>query len=235
MHFLHCLFSFYFDGKGACTSMDGYLTIAGEATDSFVEKKSRFIGAICPAKTEAEAQAFIHARTKAHWDAKHNVYAYVLDGGSVCRFSDDGEPQGTAGIPVLDVLRKEGLTDCVVVVTRYFGGILLGGGGLVRAYSHAAKLAVDAAGVVEMRRCLAGHIGCDYAQYGWLPALLADHDASITQTLFEENVTVCFSLPVPQRAGLEKALTERSAGRLEPAFTGEDFIPYPVIGGEKED
>lgn len=216
-------------------STDAYLTIGGEGTDFFVEKKSRFIGAICPVKTEAEAQAFIHARTKAHWDAKHNVYAYVLDGGSVCRFSDDGEPQGTAGIPVLDVLRKEGLTDCAVVVTRYFGGILLGGGGLVRAYSHAAKLAVDAAGVVEMRRCAVGELVCDYAQYGWVPALLAEHGARLTQTQFEEHVTVGFSLPIPQREALLAALTERSAGGLEPIFTGEMFVPHPIAGRAEAD
>lgn len=216
-------------------STDAYLTIGSEGTDFFVEKKSRFIGAICPVKTEAEAQAFIRARTKAHWDAKHNVYAYVLDGGSVCRFSDDGEPQGTAGIPVLDVLLKEGLTDCAVVVTRYFGGILLGGGGLVRAYSHAAKLAVDAAGVVEMRRCVLGELVCDYAQYGWVPAFLAEHGARLTQTQFEEQVTVGFSLPIPQREALLAALTERSAGGLAPVFAGEMFVPHPVAGRGETD
>ena len=206
-----------------------YLTVAKAAVDEFTEKRSRFIGAIQPVTTEEEALAFIRARTKEFWDAKHNVYAYVLEGGSLCRFSDDGEPQGTAGIPVLDVLRKEGLTDCAVVVTRYFGGILLGGGGLVRAYSHAAKLAVDAAGVVEMRRCLLGEIPCDYAQYGWLPAFLAEQGAVVTDTRFEEAVTVCFSLPAEGKERLEAALTDRSAGRLTAAFTGEDFTPFPRV------
>lgn len=205
-----------------------YLTIAREAVDEFVEKRSRFMGAIKPVTTEEEALAFIREKQKKYWDATHNVYAYVLDGGNLCRFSDDGEPQGTAGIPVLDVLRKEGLTDCVVVVTRYFGGILLGGGGLVRAYSHGAKIAVDAGGVVEMRRCLLGHVVCDYAQYGMLPALLAEQGATLTDTRFGEAVTVGFSVAVEGREQLEAAVIDRSNGRLSATFTGEEWVPCPV-------
>ncbi len=205
-----------------------YLTIAKAAVDEFVEKKSRFIGAIQPVTTEEEALAFIRARQKQYWDATHNVYAYVLDGGNLCRFSDDGEPQGTAGIPVLDVLRKEGLTDCAVVVTRYFGGILLGGGGLVRAYSHGAKIAVDAGGVVEMRLCLQGEVVCDYSQYGWVPAFLMEQGATVTDSVFEEAVTVRFTLPQEGREALEAALVDRSNGRLSAVFTGEEWAPFPV-------
>lgn len=208
-----------------------YLTVAKAAVDEFTEKRSRFIGAIQPVTTEEEALAFIRARQKEFWDAKHNVYAYVLEGGNLCRFSDDGEPQGTAGIPVLDVLRKEGLTDCAVVVTRYFGGILLGGGGLVRAYSHSAKMAVDAAGVVEMRRCLLGEIDCDYSQYGWIPAFLAEEGATVTDTRFGEGVTVCFSIPQEGRGHLEATLIDRSNGRLSAAFTGEDWAAFPIKRG----
>ena len=205
-----------------------YLTIAKEATDEFVERKSRFMGFIKPVTTEEEALSFIREKQKKYWDATHNVYAYVLNGGNLCRFSDDGEPQGTAGIPVLDVLRKEGLVDCVVVVTRYFGGILLGAGGLVRAYSHGAKIAVDAAGVVEMRKCLLGEITCDYAQYGMIPALLAEHSANITDTRFGEAVTVCFSIPREGKGSLEAAVIDRSNGRLSVTFTGEEWVPCPV-------
>ncbi len=208
-----------------------YLTVAKAAVDEFTEKRSRFIGAIQPVTTEEEALAFIRARQKEFWDAKHNVYAYVLEGGNLCRFSDDGEPQGTAGIPVLDVLRKEGLTDCAVVVTRYFGGILLGGGGLVRAYSHSAKIAVDAAGVVEMRRCLLGEIDCDYSQYGWIPAFLAEEGATVTDTRFGEGVTVCFSIPQEGRGHLEATLIDRSNGRLSAVFTGEDWAAFPIKRG----
>ena len=205
-----------------------YLTIAREASDEFVERKSRFMGFIKPVTTEEEALAFIREKQKKYWDATHNVYAYVLEGGNLCRFSDDGEPQGTAGIPVLDVLRKEGLVDCVVVVTRYFGGILLGAGGLVRAYSHGAKIAVDAGGVVEMRKCLLGEIVCDYAQYGMIPAILADYGATLTDTQFGEAVTVCFSIPREGRGSLEAAVIDRSNGRLTATFMGEEWIPCPV-------
>ncbi len=208
--------------------LKAYRTVAGRGVDEFTEKRSRFIGAICPVTTEAEALAFIQERKKEYWDARHNVSAYILDGGRLCRFSDDGEPQGTAGIPTLDVLQKEELTDCAVVVTRYFGGILLGGGGLVRAYSHAAKLAVDAGGIVMMRPCLTGEITCDYAQYGWVPALLAQHGGSITDTAFTDAVTVCFTLPAEAKSNLIAALTDRSAGRLEAVFTGTVLAPEPV-------
>ena len=205
-----------------------YLTIAKEAADEFVERKSRFMGFIKPVTTEEEALAFIREKQKKYWDATHNVYAYVLEGGNLCRFSDDGEPQGTAGIPVLDVLRKEGLTDCVVVVTRYFGGILLGAGGLVRAYSHGAKIAVDAGGVVEMRLCLQGEITCDYGQYGWIPAFLAEEGATINDTQFGEAVTIYFSLPQEGKGHLEATLIDRSNGRLSATFTGEEFAAFPV-------
>ena len=205
-----------------------YLTIAKEGSDEFVERKSRFMGFIKPVTTEEEALSFIREKQKKYWDATHNVYAYVLEGGNLCRFSDDGEPQGTAGIPVLDVLRKEGLTDCVVVVTRYFGGILLGAGGLVRAYSHGAKIAVDAGGVVEMRKCLLGEIVCDYAQYGMIPAILADHGATLTDTQFGEAVTVSFSIPREGQGSLEAAVIDRSNGRLTATFIGEEWVPCPV-------
>ncbi len=206
--------------------MTSYRTIEKAAVDEFTEKRSRFIGAIQPVTTEEEAQAFIRARSKEYWDARHNVYAYVLDGGSLCRFSDGGEPQGTAGIPVLDVLRKEGLTDCAVVVTRYFGGILLGGGGLVRAYSHAAKLAVDAGGIVTMRPCTAGTITCDYTQYGWVPALLAQAGGTVTDTAFTDSVTVSFTLPEEAFGRMQAALTERSAGRLTAEITDTVMLPF---------
>ena len=117
--------------------MAEYKTVRKNAQDQFVEKRSRFIGYACPVQTEQEALDFITSKKSEHWDASHNVYAYILRDGTM-RFSDDGEPQGTAGMPVLDVLRKSGVTDVVTVATRYFGGILLGGGGLVRAYSHTA-------------------------------------------------------------------------------------------------
>ena len=127
-----------------------YLTVSEPAEASFIEKCSEFIGYISPVSTSEEAVDFINGIKARHRKAKHNVYAYILRQDNISRYSDDGEPQGTAGMPVLEVLRKRGLTDICVVVTRYFGGILLGGGGLVRAYSHAASLACDAAHTMDM-------------------------------------------------------------------------------------
>ena len=124
--------------------MTEYKTIKEASSDEFIVKKSRFIGYVKPVKTQEEALEFINEIKTKHWDATHNVHAYCLREGGIRRFSDDGEPQGTAGIPSLDVLLKEEVVDCCVVVTRYFGGIMLGAGGLVRAYSHGAKIALDA-------------------------------------------------------------------------------------------
>ena len=123
------------------------VTLLKSGSATLVEKKSEFIGYACPVKDEDEAIEFVKSIKKKHSDARHNVYAYMI-GQNIARYSDDGEPQGTGGIPVLDVIRKSGFTDAVIVVTRYFGGILLGAGGLVRAYSAAAKMAVDDAGIV---------------------------------------------------------------------------------------
>ena len=143
-----------------------YQTIAHEAAQEFVERRSRFIGYAKPVRTEEEALAFLEEIRTRHWDATHNVFAYSLRQGNLRRYSDDGEPQGTAGVPVLDVLQKSGVTDAVLVVTRYFGGVLLGAGGLVRAYSHAASLALQAGEVITMQLCKTARVMCDYNQIG---------------------------------------------------------------------
>ena len=207
---------------------DEYVSLREEAETELEIKRSVFIGNARPVTSAEEAEEFIREVRSRHEDARHVCFAYVLRSGGVSKYSDDGEPQGTAGIPVLDVLRKEGLTDCVVVVTRYFGGILLGAGGLVRAYSHGAKIAVDAGGVVEMRLCLQGEITCDYGQYGWIPAFLAEEGAVVLDTAFGEAVTVYFSIPQEGRGHLEATLIDRSNGRLAAAFTGEEWTPFPV-------
>ena len=151
-----------------------YKTVKQEASDDFVERRSRFIGHALPVKSEEEAVAFINRMKTEYWDADHNVYAYILRDGQIRRYSDDGEPQGTAGIPVLDVIQKSGLVDVVVVVTRYFGGILLGAGGLVRAYSHGASLALSAAQPLTMRMFELAELVCDYNQYGRVSSLIPE-------------------------------------------------------------
>ena len=148
--------------------MGDYVTGRDFAQDEFVVKKSRFIGYSKHVETEAEAMAFVAEISKKHWDASHNVYAFSLRDGMTRRYSDDGEPQGTAGVPVLDVILKENIVDVCVVVTRYFGGILLGGGGLVRAYSQGARIALAAADKRYMTTCRRLTRSCDYSLYGKL-------------------------------------------------------------------
>jgi len=205
---------------------DDYTTVAGRATAEFTERRSRFLSAIEPICSEAEAQARIAAVKKEYWDARHTVYAYVLRDGQIRRYSDDGEPQGTAGMPVLEVLERQGLTDCLITVTRYFGGILLGTGGLTRAYSHAAALAAEAASPVRMRRCVQVRVRCDYAAYGWLSPLLLSH-GQVTDSDFAEEVAVCAVIPRDAYGTVEHQITEQSAGRLTPEVLGEVMAAFP--------
>ena len=198
-----------------------YLTIRTGAEAEYIDRRSRFIAAIQPVSDEAAALEFIAARKKKYWDARHNVHAYVLRNG-ISRFSDDGEPQGTAGLPMLETLQKRGLTDCVVVVTRYFGGILLGTGGLVRAYSQSTSLAIDAAGVGECRPCAVGEIVCDYAQYGRVAPLVSEYGGRVTDTAFAEGVTLTVLLPSDAVKAFGAELTDVSAGTL--TFCQKDEI-----------
>lgn len=203
-----------------------YKTVRLENADEFIEKKSRFIGSCKPVTTEQEALEFIAQKKSQYWDATHNVYAYILREGGIMRFSDDGEPQGTAGIPVLDTLKKAGVVDTVVVATRYFGGILLGGGGLVRAYSHTAGLALAAAGRCVRRLCAVGTLTCDYAQYGAAAALIPACGGAVEDTVFADTVTLRWSIPTEQTATLQAALTEQSAGQLQLCPQTEEFRSF---------
>jgi uncharacterized YigZ family protein len=195
--------------------MTTYTTIQQFASAELIEKRSRFIGYAKPVTTQDEAIAFINEIKSKHWDATHNVYAYVIRGEGVSRYSDDNEPQGTAGIPVLDAIRKRGITDCVVVVTRYFGGTLLGAGGLVRAYSASAKAGIDAAGERVMTLCSVCTLRCGYTLYGKLPALIARHGGSVDDSDFADDVGLCFHLPCENLAAFNKALSEESSGKIQ--------------------
>ncbi len=203
--------------------MNQYKTVKCRSSDEFVEKKSRFIGYVCPVKTVEEANAFIAEIKAKHWDATHNVYAYSLRDGMTRRFSDDGEPQGTAGIPALDVILKENVTDCCVVCTRYFGGILLGGGGLVRAYSHTAKIALDAGGIITMALCKILSVKVDYTFYGRLPALIAEEGGIVEDTAFSDNVEVVLRLPEDKVGHFGARLTDLSNGRFAYSIIDEKF------------
>ncbi len=195
--------------------MEIYNTLGQYSAQEYIVKKSKFIGYAKPVKTEQDALAFIEEIRKKHWDATHNVYAYALREGSIKRFSDDGEPQGTAGMPVLNVITQEGITDCVVVVTRYFGGILLGGGGLVRAYSHSAKLAIDGAGVITLVPWLVLNLLCDYTLYGKIETLIRDTDGVISDTAFTDNVEITFRIEKDSINSFEKKLKDLTNGKVD--------------------
>lgn len=192
-----------------------YVTVEREGTASFVERKSEFIGSVCPVTTEQEALDFLAKVRKQYPDARHHVYAYRLRDNNIQRFSDDGEPQGTGGKPVLSVLEKQGITDCIVVVTRYFGGILLGTGGLVRAYGHGASIGVKEAHPIRMVMCRELSIRCDYAQYGKLQGVVIENGGFIDDTLFTDDVELIVTLPLEKVEPLQAVLTDVSCGTVQ--------------------
>ena len=204
---------------------DDYKTVKTEAADEFTEKRSRFIGYCKPVKTEEEATSFINEKRSKHWDARHNVYAYALREGNLKRYSDDGEPSGTAGMPVLDVILKNGLTDVCVVVTRYFGGILLGTGGLVRAYSQAAKLAVEAGEIVLMEKCALCSLSCSYNRYCKVSAIVAEHSSGLDDTIYEADVVLKFHIKPDKLPLLSKKLADATSGEVTITTESEGFFP----------
>ena len=194
--------------------MGAYRTIAAPATAEIVEKKSRFIGQIAPMATEEEALAFIAGVKAEHRMARHNVYAYVLRGGRV-RYTDDGEPAKTAGMPTLQAIQHAGLEDVAVVVTRYFGGVLLGTGGLVRAYTDATKAAIEAAEVITVSVCVDIVLEVPYGLYEQVCRIAEAAGAKLMESNFAENVLLTFRmLDGTQDPFLEK-LTELTRGSAE--------------------
>ena len=173
-----------------------YRTVKNTACAELVEKRSRFISTVKPAATEAEAVEFINELKQKYWDATHNVYAYIIEENNIMRYSDDGEPSGTAGMPVLDILKKEGLTNLVVVVTRYFGGILLGTGGLVHTYSRSAKQGVLAAQMIDMLLCRELRIKCDYTLLGKIQNEIHNRDIIEGEVTYTDNVEISLFIPV---------------------------------------
>ena len=200
-----------------------YTTLEREASAEFTEKKSVFIGYACPVKTEEEATAFIAKIRKKHADARHNCYAYQLNGGGIARYSDDGEPQGTVGVPILDVIKKSGADDCCVVVTRYFGGILLGAGGLVRAYANGAKIALDAAHIVTYESYTEFRIICDYAAYQKINYEFPKYGIIVDASDFGGSVTLRLAIKATKYAEFTDKLAEMFAGSIVPETLGERF------------
>ena len=203
--------------------MKEYKTVENEASDFFIEKKSRFIGYVCPVKTQEEAAGFISKIKTKHWDATHNVSAFVLRENNIQRCSDDGEPSGTAGVPVLDAILKAGIVDVCVVATRYFGGTLLGAGGLVRAYSHTSKIALEAGGIITMAECAVLETNVDYNFYERMNILLSEFNAVIRNTEFADSVKITFSVKEAYREAVEDKLTDISNGRYSIAYIKSEF------------
>lgn len=200
-----------------------YTTLAGEGVDEFEEKRSLFIGQAKHVTTEEEAQEFVKQKKKEYSDATHNCWAYLLKGGIVARYSDDGEPQGTAGVPMLEAIRKSGVCDCVVVVTRYFGGVLLGAGGLVRAYSHGTKIALDAAKIVTYEKYVEFELECTYSDYQRYSVVLPTFEAIIDGTDFSDRVIIKFAVKETKTTALADKITEMSGGKDKLERIGERF------------
>lgn len=200
-----------------------FKTIKEPASGSLVERKSEFIGYVSPVKTEEEATAFVNEIRKKHSDARHNVYAYILRENNTVRFSDDGEPHGTAGMPVLEVLRKEELTDIAVVVTRYFGGILLGTGGLVRAYTAAAKAALENAEIVIYDHFTTFSVTLSYSDYPKIDYFLQSQTVIRDNIDYGNDVNMFLAVPDNQYDGIVKSITDITNGRASIKRSGERF------------
>jgi uncharacterized YigZ family protein len=207
--------------------LDEYLVPTAFGEDEFIEKKSRFIGRIWPVETEEAALEKIQEMKKKHYDATHNCWAYIIKDGAV-RFSDDGEPGGTAGMPMLQVLQREGLHNVVCVVTRYFGGILLGAGGLVRAYTKGAKIAVDAAGKSMKRVWSVLYVPCPYSWYERVKLAVESFGGIIRSTEFGADVELEILVPEAQAQPFLDKLTDMSAATIEGMETDQEYRAFPV-------
>lgn len=202
-----------------------YRTIKGCGCGELTEKRSRFIANVKPVTTEEDAITYINEIKQKYWNAKHNVYAYIIKKNNIMRYSDDGEPSGTAGVPVLEILKKEDLTDIVVVVTRYFGGILLGTGGLVHAYSKSAKLGIEDAEIKEMVLCCKIIIKCDYNFIGKVQYEVSEFEGAVSgNTEYSENVSLTVYVPVDLVDGFISKLIDKTNGNVEIENSGEDYF-----------
>ncbi|MBQ3529234.1 MAG: YigZ family protein [Oscillospiraceae bacterium] len=207
--------------------MEEYLVPSGYGEDEFVEKKSRFIGRIWPVESEEEAQERIRQMEKTYSDAAHNCWAYVIKDGPA-RFSDNGEPGGTAGNPMMQVLQKENLNNVLCVVTRYFGGILLGAGGLVRAYTKGAKIAVNAAGKSIKRVWSVLYIPCPYNFYERVKLETESFGGIIRDTQFGAEVELEILVAQPQAQGFLDKILDMTSGTVEGMETGQEYRAFPI-------
>ena len=207
--------------------MSEYLVPFMDTDSEFVEKRSRFISHIWRVESEAEARARIEEMKKKYYDARHNCWCNLLKEGNVVRYSDDGEPQGTAGQPMLNVFQRENITNVCCVVTRYFGGILLGAGGLTRAYTKGAKDALDAAGISRMSLWTLWEVPCTYPLFERVKLEIAACGGVVRDADYGADIVIQAAFPAGGAEQFTPRLTELSAGQLEMLSAGEEFLPGP--------
>lgn len=205
--------------------MSGYITVAGRSRAEITEKRSRFIATVIPVKCEDEAVSYLNEIKKEYADARHNVYAYNIRENNTARYSDDGEPSQTAGLPVMDLIKKSGMTDVLIVVTRYFGGILLGTGGLVHAYTKAAKEGLIAAGPVKMTLCREVLIKCDYTFLGKLQSFVLSCGYNSEEPEYSDTVAILVFVPEEEAEDFKSKLVDLSNGRAEIVFGNIKYQP----------
>ena len=211
--------------------MSGYLVPFEDGESEFVEKRSRFISHLWRVETEAEARARIEEMKKKYYDARHNCWCYLLKEGGVVRYSDDGEPQGTAGQPMLNVFQREEVTNVCCVVTRYFGGVLLGAGGLTRAYTKGAKDVLDVSGVCRASLWTLWDVPCAYPLFERMKLEIAACGGVVRAVDYGADITLHAAFPDGGAERFAPRLTELSAGRLEMAAAGEEYLPGPRESG----
>lgn len=207
---------------------DTYKTVKERAEAVVIEKKSRFIASVSPAPTEEAAIAFLNEIRSKYPDATHNVYAYVIDENNIFRYSDDGEPSGTAGMPVLDALRKRDIVDTCVVVTRYFGGTLLGTGGLVHTYGASAKAGLEAAKIVIRQLCDIVAINADYTLLGKLQHEIAARSYILEDTVYADEVTFVIDCPTDTTKRVIADITDMTNARAKCTVTGKKYVDIEV-------
>ena len=207
--------------------MTEYYIPTGPSETEFVEKRSRFIGHVWRVEGEEEARARIEEIRKKHYDARHHCWCYRIREGGVERYSDDGEPQGTAGQPMLNVFQRESVTNVCCVVTRYFGGVLLGAGGLTRAYTKGAKDALDAAGISVVRRWIEVLLPCSYAQYERVKLETEGFGGVIAEADYGADIALTVLLPEERAEAFSARLTELAAGGVAAQVCGESFQAVP--------
>lgn len=207
--------------------MSEYFIPAGAGEAEFTEKRSSFLGHVHMVETEDEAKTFVAEMKKKFYDARHNCWCYIIKDGAV-RYSDDGEPQGTAGIPMLEVLKREGVTNVVCVVTRYFGGVLLGTGGLLRAYTKSAKDALDAAGICVVRRWVKAEVMCSYSLLERLKTECAAAGGVVADIEYSADVCLKLLLPEDKTEDFSQRIADVTAGASTLKITGEEFKPVKI-------